>query len=365
MRAVKYIGLCSAILVVACNSNQTSPPVIKKHADSVEPYENLYDSPFNGSGPYHEIDTIDFLTPDERKPIEDSLFSLSYSGYDKSYGYNFEENFYPASISSHSRNVITWLGHASFLIQDNQGNSYLTDPVFGEFDGIVGTIGTVIFDELKRLGPAPVDPKELTFVDSVLISHNHYDHFSNETLSKLGDDADIFLPLGMQNELASHFNKVYALDWFTEVEYKQSNIHFVPAHHNSQRGVFDKNESLWGGWVINTGEHTIYFSGDTGYSQIFKDIQKKYGDFDVCMMPIGAYGKHYRSLNLAPEDALKAAQDLQCKVFVPWGYGTWQLGFEHVNEPLRRLAYAAKIYKPDFKVRVLRIGESFKFTELL
>ncbi|KZN35973.1 hypothetical protein N480_18455 [Pseudoalteromonas luteoviolacea S2607] len=365
MRAVKYIGLCSAMLVVACNSNQTPLPVIKKHADSVKPFENLYDSPFEELLPRHKIDTMDFLTTEERKPIADSFFRLAYSGFDKSHGYNFANNQYPTSINRQSRNVITWLGHASFLIQDGLGNSYLTDPVFGEFDGIVGKLGTMIFDELKRLGPAPIEPKDLAFVDSVLISHGHYDHFSNETLSKLGKDVDIFLPLGMQSELVGRYNNVYALDWFTEVKYKQSNIHFVPAHHYSKHGIFGQHDSLWGGWIIKAGEQTIYFAGDTGYSPIFKDIQKKYGNMDVCMMPIVTYGKHFRSVHLSPEDALQAAQDLQCKVFVPWGYGTWQLGFEHVNEPLRRLAYAAKTFKPNFKVRVLGMGESFKFTELL
>jgi len=370
MQSVKYIGLCVAILATtACNTNQPSNPVVKVnntlHADDVKPYKNLYVSPFQGLGPYHEIDTIDFVTPAERKPIKDSIFKLYYSGFDKTHGFNYRDNLFPLSIHRQSHNMITWLGHASFLIQDSHGNSFLTDPVLGEFDGIIGAVGTMIFDELKRLRPAPVASKALSFVDSVLISHDHYDHFSNETLSELGTGLDIFLPLGMQDELAGKFNRVYAMDWYTDVDYKQNKIHFVPAHHYSKRGVFDRNQSLWGGWIINTGELKIYFAGDTGYSPIFHDIQNAYGDIDICMMPIAAYGKHYRSMHLSPEDALKAAQDLHCKVFIPWGYGTWQLGFEHVNEPLRRLAYAAKELNPSFKVRVLGTGESFKFTELL
>lgn len=370
MQSLKYIKLFAATLALtACNTNQTQLPVVKEnktlHAESMESYQNLYASPFKDLGPYHEIDTIDFKTPEEKKPVEDSIFKLSYSGFDKTQGYNYQDHLYPTAVNSQSRNMITWLGHASFLIQDGNGNSFLTDPVFGEFDGMVGTVGTMLFDELKRLGPPPVEPKALSFVDSVLISHDHYDHFSNETLSELGNDLDIFLPIGMQHELDGTFNSVFALDWYTEVEYKKNKIHFVPAHHYSNRSIFDQNESLWGGWIINTGQLKIYFAGDTGYSPIFKDIHNKHGDIDICMMPITAYGKHFRSVHLSPEDALKAAQDLHCKIFIPWGYGTWQLGFEHVNEPLRRLAYAAKELKPNFTVRVLGIGESFKFTELL
>ena len=56
---------------------------------------------------------------------------------------------------------------------------------------------------------------------------------------------------------------------------------------------------------------------------------------------------------------------MSCKVFVPWGYGTWALGFEHVNEPLRRLAKAVEDINPDFIIKILKMGESLNYAELL
>jgi L-ascorbate metabolism protein UlaG (beta-lactamase superfamily) len=102
---------------------------------------------------------------------------------------------------------------------------------------------------------------------------------------------------------------------------------------------------------------TPYFAGDTGYSDVFKEIHEQYGDMDVCLMPISAY--FFRPVHLAPEDALQAAEDLGCRSFIPWGYGTFILGHEHVHEPLRRLQEAQKRMKPSFPIHVLKMGQSW------
>jgi L-ascorbate metabolism protein UlaG (beta-lactamase superfamily) len=368
-KANQALLFISYAFIPACNSSIDAKLVTKVndalHTHEQSHYKNLYASPFKDLGPYHAIDNVDFIHEREKKVVEETLFSFSYSGIDKAYGFEYSEWFQPADIDPLDRNIITWLGHASFLIQDANGNNFLTDPVLGEFDGFVGKIGTLLFKELRRLGPPPVQAEGLNMVDAVLVSHDHYDHFSNETISALPNKTDVFLPIGMEKELSAPSNNVFALDWYTQVKYNKTTVSFVPAHHYSNRGLFDQNKSLWGGWLLNVQDKKIYFAGDTGYSPIFKDIHNKYGDIDVCLMPIVAYGKHYRTVHMSPEDAIKAASVLHCKVFVPWGFGTWQLGFEHLNEPLRRLNYALRLFSPEFTVRILSIGESFNFSDLI
>ena len=78
---------------------------------------------------------------------------------------------------------------------------------------------------------------------------------------------------------------------------------------------------------------------------------------DVCLMPISAY--FFRAVHLAPEDALQAAEDLGCGTFIPWGYGTFILGHEHVFEPLRRLEEAQRRMQPSFPVHVLKMGKTW------
>ena len=118
--------------------------------------------------------------------------------------------------------------------------------------------------------------------------------------------------------------------------------------------------------AIDDDQYKVYFAGDTGYSQHFNDIRQKFGAIDICLLPIASYhGPNYRAVHMTPEDALMVADELGCKVMIPWGYGTWALGYEHVNEPLRRLAQAVEDINPDFIVKALKMGESLNYAELL
>ena len=87
----------------------------------------------------------------------------------------------------------------------------------------------------------------------------------------------------------------------------------------------------------------------------------RYGNMDVCLMPISAY--FFRAVHLAPEDALQASEDLGCRAFIPWGYGTFILGHEHVHEPPRRLEEVQRRMNPTFSIHVLKMGETWVLEE--
>jgi L-ascorbate metabolism protein UlaG (beta-lactamase superfamily) len=254
--------------------------------------------------------------------------------------------------------LITWLGHASFLIQFGEGKSILTDPHFNNlpFD--------FLFERLKRASPSVIKGEELDFVSIIAISHNHYDHLDWETLNNFDKNIAYFVPLKVEKYFNHSYGSVTGMDWYTSVIHKDIKITFLPVNHWSLRTRWDRNETLWGGFLFEYKGKTVFFAGDTGYSKIFEDIHDKYGDIDICLMPITAYKPYrYRRSHLSTETALKAAEDLHSKILIPWGYGTFTLGHEHILEPLRRLhkVYEDKSFSNNVKIKPLKMGETYVF----
>lgn len=180
---------------------------------------------------------------------------------------------------------VTWLGHASLLVQFD-GVTILTDPVFSQRASPIKIMGP------KRYREPPCTLHELPPVDAVVISHNHYDHLDLDTVNGLnarfGSDLTWFVPLG----LASWFyqtgvSNVIELDWWQEnclPDKSQVSFVFTPAQHWSKRSLSDDNKSLWGSWSIIGPNHRFFFSGDTGYCNVFKEIGHMYGPFTVAAM---------------------------------------------------------------------------------
>ncbi len=356
--------MIATIFICGCQPDITQIDNVRYNkADSR--YRNIYPANYQGKGPHNRYDRMNFLKPEEVKAVEKSLLGFAYSGINKTEGFRYNDMlFRDVDIEAKNINRVTWLGHASFLIQLGNNDALVTDPVFEEFDGF-GWLGSKLDDSLKRLGAAPIKSAQLPFVSGVVISHNHYDHLSSSTLSGFSEGTRLYLPLDNADDANFNIGSITEMDWFTQTRHNDTTIHFLPANHTSNRSFSDYDESLWGSWLFDDGTTRIYFAGDTGYSPIFQDIAQYIGDIDVCLMPIVAYPGPARKMHLSPEDAIRAAQDLGCRVFIPWGYGTWSLGYEHVNEPLRRLAKVVEDVKPDFIVKPLKVGEHVDFLELL
>lgn len=92
----------------------------------------------------------------------------------------------------------------------------------------------------------------------------------------------------------------------------------------------DDNKSLWGGWAVVGPKHKFYYSGDTGYCPVFRDIGRIYGPFDACALPIGAYEPRWfmRAQHINPEEAVKIHQDVKSKFTVAIHWGTFALANE-------------------------------------
>lgn len=253
--------------------------------------------------------------------------------------------------------VVTFIGHATFLIQTAAGN-VLTDPVYSEYAGPWGRFGP------RRVQPPAIALDALPPISIVLLSHNHYDHCDLRTLKLLGQRFDpiAVTPLGNGRLLKSTgLRRVEEPDWWQKARTTALPITVTPAHHFSARGPFDRNRALWGGFLIDTNGRHIYFAGDTAYSPWFNEIRQHAGSIDLALLPIGAYEPRWfmKSVHMNPAEAVQAHLDLGATESIGMHFGTFQMAAEGIDEPLVALAKArAERHVPTSSIRTLGFGDS-------
>ncbi len=238
---------------------------------------------------------------------------------------------------------ITFINHATFLIQ-YQDLNVLTDPIYAD------RASPVRFAGPKRVRAPGVTIESLPKIDVVIISHNHYDHLDLETLKNLEDKFQplILVPLGDEKLLLHEgLKNVKALDWWEEERMNDIRFIFTPSQHWSARGLWDKNDCLWGSFMIDSGVQRIYFGGDTGYGGHFVDIKNRLGAPDVALLPIGAYKPRWfmKFHHMDPDEAVKAHVDLSAKQSIAMHFGTFQMADEGLNDPVIDLNLALTQYK--------------------
>lgn len=254
----------------------------------------------------------------------------------------------------------TFINHATFLLQ-LPGVNVLTDPVFSERTSPYSFMGP------KRVREPGIPFDVLPPIDVVVVSHNHYDHMDIEALKMI--DAKfhpLFLvPLGDEKHLLeAKIQNVKALDWWEEMKVKDVRFIFAPSQHWSARQLWDKNECLWGSWMIDNGAQKVYFAGDTGYGKHFLDIKSRLGSPDLALLPIGAYKPRWfmQYYHMNPEEAVKAHMDLGADRSLAMHFGTFQLTDEGVDEPVNDLKEALiKLQVSDSKFLILDQGQALSY----
>jgi L-ascorbate metabolism protein UlaG (beta-lactamase superfamily) len=253
--------------------------------------------------------------------------------------------------------VVTFIGHATFLIQTAAGN-ILTDPMYSERAGPWNLFGP------RRVRPPAISFNDLPPIAIILLSHNHYDHCDVRTLGMLARRFDpmVITPVGNAPLVRSaEMRRVEELDWWQDAKTPPLSITLTPAHHFSARGALDRNRALWGGFVIGAGGRRIYFAGDTAYAPFFGDIRRRLGPFDLALLPIGAYEPRWfmQSVHMNPAEAVQAHLDLEAPESIGMHFGTFQLTTEGIDEPLRALEHAREAHNvPASRFRTIGFGES-------
>ena len=246
---------------------------------------------------------------------------------------------------------ITWLGHATVLIQ-LAGMNLLIDPLWGNPVGYP-----------CRLVPQAMPIADLPPIDAVLISHNHLDHLDARTLRKLGRGPVYAVPLGVEGFIRRRrLRYVVGFDWWEWHELGHLRITFVPSHHWSQRGLA-WNRSLWGGWVIESPTATVYFSGDTARTPVLAEIGRRFPRIDYAVLSTGSYEPRWymKAVHMSPEEAVDTFVELGAHTLIPVHWGTLRLGAEPPGEaPLLLRDEFAKRDLPPAALRTLAIGETLQ-----
>ncbi|HEX5813841.1 MAG TPA: MBL fold metallo-hydrolase [Methylomirabilota bacterium] len=252
--------------------------------------------------------------------------------------------------------TVTWIGHATLLIQ-LRGLNILTDPHWGE------RASPVAFAGPRRLVAPGMRFEDLPPIDAVVISHDHYDHLDVETVERLVREhrPRFFVPLGLKAWLADHgADDVVELDWWEAAELRGVRFTCTPAQHSSGRGLHDQNLRLWASWVLAGGGKRLWFAGDTGYTPSLREIGRRLGPFDVAAIPVGGYSawdaRHPNHVN--PEEALQLFEEQAARLLVPIHYGTFELNREPFGEPPARLRRAAAARGLTERISVLSAGQS-------
>ncbi len=244
------------------------------------------------------------------------------------------------------------LGHSSVLFKFAQ-QYILTDPVFSDRASPVQWMGP------KRFHPAPITIEELPPIDAVVISHDHYDHLDKQSIQALAEKSRYFVtPLKVGRHLLDWgipAEKIIELDWHQHHLLGDLRLTATPAQHFSGRGVSDKDETLWAGWIIESPQSRVFYSGDSGYFNGFKAIGEHYGPFDLTLIETGAYNSLWKEIHMLPAESLQAHLDLKGTVMMPVHNSTFDLALHDWNEPL--VTISALATKSSVSLSIPKFGE--------
>jgi L-ascorbate metabolism protein UlaG (beta-lactamase superfamily) len=249
---------------------------------------------------------------------------------------------------------LTWFGHSAFLLSiDNK--KLLVDPMLGPIASPVSFVGP------KRYSKDMLDIiDDMPPIDAVFITHDHYDHLDFPSIQKLKNKVGhFFVPYGVSNHLIRWGiakENITELNWWDEAEFQGLTVALTPTKHFSGRGIFNRNSTLWGGWVILGKQTRFYTSGDGGYDTHFKEIGEKYGPFDMALIEGGQYDKRWSEVHMIPEESVHAFKDVNGKNMMLMHWGAFTLARHGWAEPIERALKEAK--KSDVNLIAPKIGET-------
>lgn len=251
-----------------------------------------------------------------------------------------------------ARLAVTWVGHATMLLQLGT-NFVLTDPMF------MPTVGQLA----KRLREPGLDPAQMPYLDAVVISHMHQDHYSPNSIA-LFDRKIARLLLPENGLLYAPDYPFPARDMSTWQQDKSGAVTItqVPVKHSGWRYAIDAGwmKRAFCGWVFEWNGVTVYFSGDTGYDPVhFKETRRRFPHIDLALLAIAPVEPRQTqaSQHMGPKEALDAFAALGAEVMIPMHYDTFWFGDDQPGDALAVLREGMKEkHVPDARVRIAEVG---------
>ena len=285
-----------------------------------------------------------FFQSDRKTPAE----SLPVKPFDKA-----------ALLAPAEETKFIWYGHSVILLRMNQ-QTILIDPMLGPDASPIAPITTKRFSENTL---SLID--EFPEIDLMLITHDHYDHLDYASIEKLkGKTKKYFVALGVKRHLESwgiDSELITEFDWWDHQTFQNISVTFTPTRHFSGRGLTDRAKSLWGGWALRTEKENIWFSGDGGYGEHFKEIGSKLGPFDFAFMECGQYNKYWHQIHMYPEESVQAAFDAKAAKAMPVHWGGFSLAPHGWDDPVER--FFAEAVKEGLKSTYPRLGQIYSISE--
>ncbi len=257
-----------------------------------------------------------------------------------------------------NQDAIVWLGHSSYYLQ-LAGKRILIDPVFSS------NAAPLAFLNRAFGGNYPYNAAAMPDIDYLVISHDHWDHLDYPTLTAMRSRiGTIISPLGVGAHLARwgfDSERIHEADWYDTLVLEPGlTVHVLPARHFSGR-LIRGNRTLWAGFMFETTQHKIFYSGDSGYGPHFAEIGQKFGAIDLAIMDNGQYDPDWSQIHMMPEEAVQGALDLRAASLLPAHSGRFAMANHTWDDPYRRIA-AASQGKP-FRLLTPTIGEVVRIAD--
>ena len=234
---------------------------------------------------------------------------------------------------------LIWYGHSVVLMRMN-GKTILIDPMLGDDTTPIAPFASKRFSKntLSLIDDFPT-------IDLIVLTHDHYDHLDYDSIQKLKSKTkQFFVALGVKRHLVRWgvaAELITEFDWWEQAVFNGISITFTPTRHFSGRGLGDRFRGLWGGWAFKTATENIWFSGDGGYGQHFKEIGKRLGAFDFAFMECGQYNDDWHNIHLFPEESVQAAIDAKAQKVMPVHWAGFALSYQHTwTEPAEEFVAA-------------------------
>lgn len=250
---------------------------------------------------------------------------------------------------------VTFVNHSTVLLQ-TEGCNILTDPVWSR------RVSPVSFAGPERHRDPGIRLEDLPPIHCLLMSHNHYDHCDLPTLRRIAatHQPTVFCPLGMAPLLRkTGLTEIYELDWGQAQSWRHMRLHCIRAQHFSARTPFDRNRTLWCGWLLETSSGNIYFAGDTGFGDFFPGLRSQFAPPRLALLPIGAYEPEWfmGPIHMTPEQAIEVWSILESSTAMAIHYGTFALADDSETDPVDRLRRALQDRPDAAQFWVLEEGE--------
>lgn len=318
---------------------------------SAPPYQGPRTDHFDGTR-FHNLE------PTEDKTLAD-LVKWNRNKPPREWGWREIQPVVP-SRQVHDAIRVTWINHATFLIQ-TAGLNIVTDPVWSERVSPVSWAGP------KRYHAPGIRFEDLPPIDAVIVSHNHFDHMDVATLQRLAREhrPRFLVPLGNSAFLERFgISNAVDLDWWESASIGEKvEVVSVPVQHWSTRTRMDLRKTLWSGYILKTPAGNIYFAGDAGLAtgKAFQLTGERYGPFRVALLPIGSHLPRWfmQDHHCSPADAIQAHGFLRSESSIAMHFGCFDLGDDSQDQaPRELLAELARMGTSAPKFLIINPGES-------